>query len=163
MPNLELGVREGSKEVALQEPGSRSRAGRLETGDQVREERNFTLHRENKCPHAGHRRALFEKSGVKQETHRIRVPVWKRPKQHSGLPSTWHALAEKWYYRICGFVKLSWLQCAQQALVGGQEAEAQGEGDAGSDDGDGKDTGRRAPCRLSTWAKGNAHKMDAQL
>lgn len=68
---------------------------------------------------------------------------------------------------MCGFVKLSWLQCAQQALVGGQEAEAQGEGDAGSadgdGDGDGRDSGRRAPCRLSTWAKGKAHRTEAQL
>lgn len=61
--------------------------------------------------------------------------------------------------------------------MGGQEAEAQGEGDAGSadgdvdgdgdadgdGDGDGRDSGRRAPCRLSTWAKGKAHKTEAQL
>lgn len=39
-----------------------------------------------------------------------------------------------------------------------------GGGDADGDgDGDGRDSGRRAPCRLSTWAKGKAHKTEAQL
>lgn len=59
--------------MTLQELGLRNGAGRLKTGEQAREGRDFTLNTENKRLYGGER-TLCEKWGVKQEVPRIRIP-----------------------------------------------------------------------------------------
>lgn len=100
MAILELGVREeGSKEVALREPGSRNGAGRLETGDRARGERYFIPHTENEPPHAGNRRTLV-KSGMSS-----RRPTGSGSPCGNGLNSTVVCLRPDAFWQGSGTIR----------------------------------------------------------